>query len=77
MEDTHDVRVDLDDASVPAQVRDRVRSMMQPGDQLWRCPRLSAPKPVLGLFGNGRREVVIEWWLTDANGELIEVFFFA
>lgn len=51
--------------------------MMQPGDQLWRCPRLSAPKPALGLFGSGRREVVIEWWLTDANGELIEVFFFA
>lgn len=48
--------------------------MAQPGDQLWRCPRLSAPRGALGLLGVGPRDVVIEWWLLDAQGELIEAF---
>jgi hypothetical protein len=28
----------------------------------------------LGLLGVGQRDVVIEWWLLDAQGELIEAF---
>ena len=47
---------------------------MQPGDQLWRCPRRSAPRGVLGVLGVGPRDGVIEWWLVDAQGGLIEAF---
>lgn len=75
MDDTQDTPVDVNDACVPADVRERVLSMMQPGDQLWRCPRLSAPRGSLSLLGIGERSVVIEWWLVDAQGELIEAFF--
>jgi len=48
--------------------------MAQQGDPPWRCPRLSAPRGALGLLGVGKREVVIEWWLLDAEGALIEAF---
>lgn len=48
--------------------------MAQPGDQLWRCPRLAAPRGLLGIVGVGPRDMVIEWWLLDAQGELIEAF---
>ena len=48
--------------------------MAQPGDQLWYCPRLSAPRGVLGILGVRQRDVVIEWWLLDPQGELIEAF---
>ena len=66
--------MDLHSPEVPASIRARVQAMAQPGDQLWRCPRLSAPRGALGLLGVGRRDAVIEWWLVDADGELIEAF---
>ena len=49
-------------------------AVVQPGDQLWRCPRRSAPRGLLGVLGVGPRTVVTEWWLLDAQGELIEAF---
>lgn len=66
-----DRTVDVHAAEVPPAVRDAVLARMVPGDTLWRCPRMGAPKGGLGL---GRREVLVEWWLIDANGGLIEVF---
>jgi hypothetical protein len=35
---------------------------------------LPAPRGQLGILGVGQRDVVIEWWLLDAQGELIEAF---
>lgn len=74
LQDTEDRTVDMHSPQVPQDVRERVLSMAQPGDQLWRCPRLSAPRGLLGWAGLGPRDVVIEWWLLDAEGELIEAF---
>lgn len=60
---------------VPPTIRAKVLAMAQPGDQLWRCPRLAAPRGALGWLGVGRpRDAVIEWWLLGADGELIEAF---
>ena len=70
--DGEDRLVDVQSPEVPQSIRTRVLAMAQPGDQLWRCPRLSAPRGALGLLGVGPRDVVIEWWLLDAQGELIE-----
>ena len=72
--DGEDRLVDVYNPVVPQSIRTRVLAMAQPGDQLWRCPRLSAPRGALGLLGVGPRDVVIEWWLLDAQGELIEAF---
>ncbi|WP_119967546.1 hypothetical protein [Simplicispira lacusdiani] len=72
--DGEDRPVDVHSPEVPAGIRAGVLEKMQPGDQLWRCPRLSAPRGLLGLFGVGPRDVVIEWWLLDARGDLIEAF---
>lgn len=72
--DGEDRRVDLHSPEVPPSICAKVLAMAQPGDQLWRCPRLSAPRGALGLLGVGRRDVVIEWWLLDTHGELIEAF---
>ncbi len=72
--DGEDRLVDVHNHVVPQSIRTRVLAMAQPGDQLWRCPRLSAPRGALGLLGVGPRDVVIEWWLLDAQGELIEAF---
>ena len=72
--DSEDRLVDVHNPVVPQSIRTRVLAMAQPGDQLWRCPRLSAPRGALGLLGVGPRDVVIEWWLLDAQGELIEAF---
>ena len=72
--DGADRQMDMNSPEVPAPVRTRVLALAQPGDQLWRCPRLSAPRGVLGILGVGRRDVVIEWWLLDAHGGLIEAF---
>ena len=66
--------VDVHNPVVPQSIRTRALATAQPGDQLWRCPRLSAPRGVLGILGVGPRDVVIEWWLLDAQGELIEAF---
>lgn len=73
-EDPEDRQVALDDPCVPETVRRAVLARMQPGDTLWRCPRASAPQGPLGLLGMGRRTTVIEWWLIDAQGDLIEAF---
>ena len=72
--DGEDRLVDVHNPVVPHSFHTRVLAMAQPGDQLWRCPRLSAPRGALGLLGVGPRDVVIEWWLLDAQGELIEAF---
>ena len=72
--DGEDRLVDVHNPVVPQSIRTRVLAMRQPGDQLWRCPRLSAPRGALGLLGVGPRAVVIEWWLLAAQRELIEAF---
>lgn len=71
MPDTEDRPVSVHDTEVPPGIRQAVLELMQPGDQLWRCPRMSAPS---GLFGFGKRHVHIEWWLESADGQLIEAF---
>ncbi|AOG24776.1 hypothetical protein [Acidovorax sp. RAC01] len=73
-DDLEDRLVDLDDRAVPHAVRAAVRAIWQPGDTLWRCPRMSAPRGILGVAGVGRRERVIEWWLLSPEGDLIEAF---
>jgi hypothetical protein len=65
-----DRRVDLDDPAVPSGVRAAALRLWQPGDSLWRCPRLGGRKS----WFSTERKVVIEWWLEDADGELIEAF---
>ena len=74
MDDTQDTLVDVNSPQVPAGIRARVLALMQPGDELWRCPRRSAPRGPLGILGIGQRHVVIEWWLTDGQGDLIDAF---
>ena len=66
--------VNVHDAEVPASVRQAALALMGPGDALWRCPRLGAPRGPLSLLGLGHKDVVIEWWLVDAQGELVDVF---
>ena len=72
--DGEDRLVDVHSPEVPPGIRAGVLRLMQPGDQLWRCPRLGAPRGLLGVLGVGPRDVVIEWWLMDAQGGLIEAF---
>ena len=69
-----DVPVDVHAPEVPHAIRERVLALMNPGDQLWRCPRRTAPRGLLGLVGIGPRDAIIEWWLVDARGELVEAF---
>jgi hypothetical protein len=73
-QDAEDRSVDMHAPEVPASVRAKVLALAQPGDQLWCCPRLSAPRGLLGVLGVGQRHAVIEWWLVDAQGELLEAF---
>ena len=70
--DGEDRLVDVNAAEVPPSVRQAVLAIMQPGDQLWCCPRMSGRQGLLGL--GGPSYPIIEWWLTDAEGELIEAF---
>lgn len=76
--DGEDRLMDPHSPEVPPAVRTTVLTtvltMAQPGDQLWRCPRQSAPRRLLGVLGVGLRDAVIEWWLLDAQVELIEAF---
>ena len=72
--DGEDRPVDLQSPEVPPAIRAKVLATAQPGDQLWRCPRLAAPRGALGLLGVGQRDAVIEWWLLDVGGEPIEAF---
>lgn len=73
-DDLDDRPVDVHAAEVPAGIRQAVLARMAPGDTLWRCPRQSAPRGLFSVLGFGRRDLVIEWWLLDADGELIEAF---
>ncbi|MDF1485119.1 hypothetical protein PY257_07980 [Ramlibacter sp. H39-3-26] len=52
-------------------MRQAVLALMQPGDQLWRCLRMSGRQ---GLFGLGASHPIVEWWLVDADGELAQAF---
>ena len=72
--DGEDRPVNPHSPEVPPAVRAKVLAMAQPGDQLWRCPRRSAPRGLFSVLGGGPRDAVIEWWLLDAQGELIEAF---
>ena len=72
--DGEDRSVDPHSPEVPPTIRAKVLAMAQPGDQLWRCPRRSAPRGLFSVLGVGPRDAVIEWWLLDAQGELIEAF---
>lgn len=74
LDDFDDHPVDVHAPEVPEGIRQAVLARMQPGDALWRCPRNSAPKGLFGVLGFGRRELVIEWWLLDAKGELMEAY---
>jgi hypothetical protein len=42
----------------------------QPGDSLWRCPRLGGRKS----WFSTERKIIIEWWFFDANGDLIDIY---
>ena len=72
--DGTDRLVDVNSPEVPLKLRAAVLRLMQSGDQLWRCPRMGAPRGLFGVFGLGQRQPVIEWWLMSAEGELIEAF---
>ena len=72
--DGEDRPVNPHSPEVPPAVRAKVLAMAQPGDQLLRCPRRSAPRGLFSVLGVGPRDAVIEWWLLDAQGELIEAF---
>lgn len=72
--DGEDRSVDPHSPEVPPTIRAKVLAMAQPGDRLWRCPRRSAPRGLFSVLGVGPRDAVIEWWLVDADGELIEAF---
>ncbi|MBK9441367.1 MAG: hypothetical protein IPN53_08640 [Comamonadaceae bacterium] len=65
-----DRRVDPDDPEVPANVRATVLQHWQPGDSLWRCPRLGGRKS----WFSTERKIVIEWWLFDVKGNLIDIY---
>ncbi|HMS25999.1 MAG TPA: hypothetical protein PKC80_01305 [Burkholderiaceae bacterium] len=57
---------------VPEIIQASVAEYYYPGCWLMRCPRLS--KKGGWFFFASRRVIIIEWWLFDADGELIEVF---
>jgi len=65
-----DCRVDPGDWQVPASVRATVLRHWQPGDSLWRCPRLGARKS----WFSTERKIIIEWWLFNVSGELIDIY---
>lgn len=69
--DTEDREVDVHEACVPPGIRAEVLSRMQPGDRLWRCPRTTRSSRSRSVVPDG---TVIEWWLIDSDGELVEAF---
>jgi hypothetical protein len=52
-------------------VREAASAQWQEGASLWRCPRAAGRKE---LFNFAVQPTVVEWWLLDQRGELIEVF---
>lgn len=66
--------VALDDPELPESVRALVLRDAQTGDVLWRCVRQGAPTGPLAWLGWGSRPLHVEWWLTSADGELIEAY---
>jgi hypothetical protein len=69
--ESDDRQVNVHSPEVPPTIRDAVLALMKPGDTLWRCPCSTDRKR---WFRASRGEVVIEWWLMGASGELIEAF---
>lgn len=74
-DDGEDRVVAIHDPQVPGDVRQAILRMKLPACTLYRCPRRWAPHGLLSVFGIGRRDIVIEWWLYDADDELVEVFY--
>ena len=71
IQDDEDRPVDVHAREVPSRVRQAALEIMQPGDQLWRCLRMSGRR---GLLGLGASYPIIEWWLLDARSKMIEAF---
>lgn len=69
-QDLEDRRVDVRSPEVPPGIRAAVLPLWGKGFTLWRCPRTARGR----WLGLGPRRIVIEWWLEDADGELIEAF---
>jgi hypothetical protein len=70
-----DRAVALDDPEIPPSIRVMVQADAKPGDTLWRCVRRDGPRWGLLSWLDGReRPLVLEWWLLDADGELIEAY---
>lgn len=65
-----DRQVALTDPAVPPSIRAALEPMMLPDHTLWRCPRYRPPGSTAQQAH--RPDMVIEWWLLDATGELVE-----
>ncbi len=72
--DFEDRIVDVHDPEVPPGIRRDVLANLPPGGVLMRCPRREPAHGLAGLLGLGRDGVTIEWWLLDADGELIDIY---
>lgn len=70
--DPQDRQVSFTDPSIPASIRAAVAPLVRPGHTLWRCPRHRSPGST--ALPAHRPDVLIEWWLLDASGELVESF---
>ncbi len=68
---SEDQQVQLNDPQVPEAVRAAASAQWREGASLWRCPRAAGRKE---LFNFAAQPTVVEWWLLDQRGELIEVF---
>lgn len=56
--------VALDDPEIPPSIRAMVQAAAEPGSTLWRCVRK----------GGASGPLVLEWWLLDAEGELVDAY---
>ena len=73
-DDFEDRIIDVNDPEVPPDIRREVLANLPPGGVLMRCPRRAPARGLAGLLGLGKDGVAIEWWLLDADGELIESY---
>lgn len=70
-----DRAVALDDPEIPEPIRAKVQADAKPGDTLMRCVRRGGSRGGLLSWLNVReRPLVLEWWLLDGDGELIEAY---